>query len=728
MLVAASFASAADSKPTLASQFTATVRPFIESYCIGCHSGAKAMAQFDLKKYSTLATVIEDHAHWATVLEKLSAKEMPPPQMKQPPTEARQRVIDWITALRKEEARKNAGDPGVVLARRLSNAEYNYTIRDLTGVDIRPTREFPVDPANPAGFDNSGESLGMSPALVTKYLQAAREVADHMLLRPSGIAFAPHPMLVETDRDKYCVKQIVDFYQRQNTDYSDYFRVAWMYKHRVVVGQPNATLSSLAAANHMSEKYLATIWRTLEVAKENAGPVAKLQSMWRELPTPKGKQPELGRAGCDRMRDFVVQLRRKIQPTVTNLTAKGISNTAQPFLIWRNNQYAANRLKFDPAVLQVEGEARKAAPVAALKKEMTDNDAEEEPAPKVVAKPTGPDPDLQVPAGQRARYEAAFARFAAVFPDAFYVSERGRYFPDNTRDKGRHLSAGFHNLMGYYRDDGPLYDLILDEKGRKELDALWHDMDFVASANIRTYVQFYMFESKEAAKGAAEDKEITSEPRIRRVKENYLARAKAAGSDVAAKAIDDHFEAVNAGVRWVERERAAAEPRHLDALEKFASRAYRRSLSNDERNDLRAYYRALRETDGLSHEEAIRESIVSILMSPDFCYRVDLVEASATKGRAQPLSDTALASRLSYFLWSSMPDEKLLARAATGTLRNPVTLAAEARRMLKDQRARGLATEFGGNWLDIRRFEEINTVDRERFPTFDNALRQAMFE
>ena len=63
---------------------------------------------------------------------------------------------------------------GIVLARRLSNAEYDYTIRDLTGVDIRPTREFPVDPANEAGFDNSAESLAMSPALVKKYLEAAR--------------------------------------------------------------------------------------------------------------------------------------------------------------------------------------------------------------------------------------------------------------------------------------------------------------------------------------------------------------------------------------------------------------------------------------------------------------------------------------------------------------------------------------------------------------------------
>ncbi len=95
---------------------------------------------------------------------------------------------------------------------------------------------------------------------------------------------------------------------------------------------------------------------------------------------------------------------------------------------------------------------------------------------------------------------------------------------------------------------------------------------------------------------------------------------------------------------------------------------------------------------------------------------------------ARPLSDFALASRLSYFLWSSMPDEELLARAAAGELRKPEVLAAQVRRMLKDQRARGLATEFAGNWLDFRRFEELNTVDRERFTSFNNELRQAMFE
>src|SRR5262245_65258438 len=116
-------------------------------------------------------------------------------------------------------------------------------------------------------------------------------------------------------------------------------------------------------------------------------------------------------------------------------------------------------------------------------------------------------------------------------------------------------------------------------------------------------------------------------------------------------------------------------------------------------------------------------------MSPDFCYRIDLVPSdNKAANKVAPLSDFALASRLSYFLWSSMPDAELMAAAARGELRRPEALARQARRMLKDERVRGLAPEFGGAWLDFRRFEELNTVDRERFPVFDNELRQAMYE
>jgi hypothetical protein len=143
---------------------------------------------------------------------------------------------------------------------------------------MQPTREFPVDPANTAGFDNSGESLSMSPALLNKYLQAAREVANHMVLTPDGFSFAPHPMLVETDREKFAIKRIVDFYDRQPTDYADYFQAAWRFKYRSVLGKSAATLAGIAAEAKLSAKYLPMIWQILEeseeAASEEVGPIA----------------------------------------------------------------------------------------------------------------------------------------------------------------------------------------------------------------------------------------------------------------------------------------------------------------------------------------------------------------------------------------------------------------------------------------------------------------------
>src|SRR5262249_1574698 len=126
------------------------------------------------------------------------------------------------------------------------------------------------------------------------------------------------------------------------------------------------------------------------------------------------------------------------------------------------------------------------------------------------------DPDLEVPAGERSRYEAEFARFASVFPDAFYVRERGRYFPDDSEDKGRFLSAGYHNTMGFFRDDTPLMELILDEKGKKDLDRLWNEFDFIAEFTARTWIQYFFNQSGEVqGKGAEsgtarpQDNEIT---------------------------------------------------------------------------------------------------------------------------------------------------------------------------------------------------------------------------
>jgi hypothetical protein len=308
--------------------------------------------------------------------------------------------------------------------------------------------------------------------------------------------------------------------------------------------------------------------------------------------------------------------------------------------------------------------------------------------------------------------------------------------------------------MGYTRDDTPLSELILDDKGQKELEALWDRFEFVADYTGRTYVQFYFNQSGEVLGNGREsgtlrpsDKEVTAEAVILDFKKAYLAKAQADENNnpIAMQAIVDHFDRVNATLRGIERERIEAEPRQLDALVAFAARAYRRPLSTAERADLLEFYQLLRNKSSLTHEEAMRDSIVSVLMSPYFCYRLDLTDATrsvapsvpssvtartvtVTTVPATPLSDYALASRLSYFLWSTMPDNELLARAAAGDLRKDAALTAQIRRMLKDDRARALAIEFGGNWLDFRRFEESNTVDRERFPEFTTELREAMFQ
>ena len=731
----------------LEQRFTSTVQPFLRNYCVSCHGGPQPKSQLDLSRYPTLTSVAQDFGHWSLVLDRLAAKQMPPATAaRQPAPQVRTAVVDWIRALRRYEADRRAGDPGPVLARRLSNAEYDYTIRDLTGADLRPTREFPVDPANQEGFDNSGESLALSPALMKKYLQAARQVADHLVLKPTGFAFATHPVLAETDRDKYSILRIVDFYKRQPTDYADYFLAAWRYRHRAALGNAPATLAAAAVQAKVSARYLETVWTTLTGAAEPVGPIAKLQASWNALPAPGAAGPEAARAGCVAMRDWVLGLRKKLAWRFNNLDLRGFSAGGQCFILWKNRQYATHRRLLDPDTLQVGGVVKpRATPAPRPGRPM--------PPPP----PPPPDPELFVPEDEAARapYLTSFQRFCTVFPDAFAISERGRMHIEDPNDRGRLLSAGFHNMMGYFRDDTPLTELILDEQGRRELDRLWLEFDFIAFVPERMHLEFIFYERAESGTiktaefdfARSEDKDATSEAKMKRLADVYLAKARANLTSteprpVVIQAIEDHFRLSSANIRAIEKVRIGAEATHLDALLSFAQRAYRRPLTAAEKQNLLAFYRSLREKDGLSHEDAIRDGVVAALMSPNFLFRVDLEAGVGAVPTARlvsapvpspgdvvrPLPDYALASRLSYFLWSSMPDEELLSHAAAGDLRRPEVLTAQARRMLRDPRVRALALEFGGNWLDFRRFEEHNAVDRERFPSFNDALRSAMFE
>lgn len=746
-LTVAAPADPAPDTAALQKQFQETVQPFVGQYCSRCHSGPMPTAQLNLKGFASLDQVKEDFGRWQLVAHRLTLHEMPPKRMPQPPQEMIDKIIAFVHGVAAVENKAHGGDPGVVLARRLSNAEYDYTIRDLTGQDLRVARQFPVDPANTAGFDNSGESLTMSPALLNKYLQAARQVADTLVLEPDGISFAPHTMLAETDREKYAIQNIIGFYESQPTDFADYFQAAWQYRYRAKLGQPKATLAQIAAARKVSAKYLPQVWDILHDSNP-LGPVAKLQALWNALPAPASSHPadwEIAQlhADCMQMREFVLKIRSQTAMQFAAPAVEGLPGQSQPLHNWRLKEYAASHRQSDPAALRADNEP---APAMQTVPRFPPLHADASPRWAILmGNARATDSDLVYPAGQKAAYQAAFARFADVFPDTFYVRERGRYWPDNSVDQGRLLSAGYHNSGGYYRDDTALMQLVLDKAGQARLDRLWDEFDFVANQTANTWTQYYFNQSGEVdGKGdesgspRPEKLQITDTAVIMGLRDKYLAKAAAdpkADKDAPA-AIRDHFARIDAVLRHVEHERTAAQPKQLAALVRFAERAYRRPLTADEKKGLMAYYHTLRDSNQLSHEDAMRDSIVSVLMSPDFLYRFDLQSVADATAKPAPgkaytavaLDPYALASRLSYFLWSSMPDQELLAHAAKGDLTQPKVLLAQAHRMLKDPRMVGLGTEFTGNWLVFRQFETNNSVDRQRFPTFDDGLREAMFQ
>ena len=190
LLTAASSPGAQTAPGKLADDF-ANVRPVLEKYCYDCHNAEKQKGDLDLKRFQSVAEIITEPKPWEGVIEQMHLGEMPPKEKPQPDAAEREKLLAWVKAVLDEAARARAGDPGPVVLRRLNNVEFNYTVRDLTGVDsLEPAKEFPADSAAGEGFMNTGGSLVMSPPLLTKYLDAAKDIAAHAVLLPDGIRFS----------------------------------------------------------------------------------------------------------------------------------------------------------------------------------------------------------------------------------------------------------------------------------------------------------------------------------------------------------------------------------------------------------------------------------------------------------------------------------------------------------------------------------------------------------
>ena len=300
----------------LQTEYSQQVQTLLKQYCYECHNAELAEAELDMSVYKSIADIQKDTKSWIRISQMLDSRQMPPKESEQPNDSQRTKLQQWTRTLLEHEARTHAGDPGPVILRRLNNSEYNYTIRDLTGLEtLDPTKEFPIDGAAGEGFVNTGDALSTSPNLIRKYLDAGKAIAEHAVFTPSGLRWSEST--TRRNEVNRLMEQIREFYRITNRASSEQ-----SYEE-----QGNLNLRGYLEALAVERTGLTNNSVSVEqvAVKRNLNPVY-LQKLWQLHQTA----------------DQQTNLLRYIGKRLQTVTPDNLEQFAQELDAWRNSLWSFN--------------------------------------------------------------------------------------------------------------------------------------------------------------------------------------------------------------------------------------------------------------------------------------------------------------------------------------------------------------------------------------------------
>lgn len=580
-------------KTPAADVFASTIKPFLEENCYFCHSAKKQSGGFDLTTLTGAESISKEREKWEVVLQKLQTGEMPPKEMPRPEAKELKGVIGWIEGEFDRVDRGVKPDPGRVTARRLNRAEYNNTIHDLLGVDVKPADDFPQDDSG-YGFDNIGDVLSLSPVLMEKYLASAEKVARTALFGPEELK----PTLARFQLPARKIKP-----------------------NKMALKDYDQTGLSLPNALHVTHRFPVDgeyLFKIFLGGNRPKGSEPITIALWidgKQISTFKFDPESSATFSVDQQElgGQVVQLRSKI--------AAGEHWVAASIL----NLYEGLPARYD-----------------------------------------GPNPSK------------------IVLPPPAEFKPRPGLPPERVAEFKKRFEERQAEALKLPANEGKVNSL--------EIGGPYEQVKGPSQESLKKIYTCGHFDGKHDANCS------------------------------------------------------------LKIVRNLARRAYRRPVTKTEVEQLAGLV-ALAQKRGDSFEEGLSLAIQGMLVSPHFLFRIERdarpMRAANLKPSGAPagapanslvsaqgatatppqeiyaINDYELASRLSYFLWSSMPDDELLRAAEQGALRKPEALSAQVRRMLQDPKSNSLVENFGGQWLELRKLESVKP-DREKFPDYEEYLKMSM--